>query len=118
MQYQASSYNVEELESRFDDLRNAKALSKAYLQDGEGDDVEQFNSDTNQLYLEFIAAIQTMNKSEGPEKIKGCVQAYKEALDGRDIEGKFVRHWKKILSKKVSNLVATYSSILTKIVLV
>lgn len=103
LQKQALTYNIEDLESRFDDLRNAQALAKAYLQNEEGnhDDVEKFVSEINKLYRKFRAAISTLNQSEGPKKMEACMEAYEDALDGRDIDGKFVQQWKKILSKKV-----------------
>lgn len=106
LQNQALTYQLEELESRFDDLRNAQTLANAYLHNVEetDEDVEKFITNTNKVYRVFRSAISSLNKHEGQEWMDACMQAYEEAFDGLDIEGKFVRQWKKILSSKVSKL--------------
>ena len=97
-------YKIEDLENRFDDVRNALSLAKTYQQSVEEvhDDVQRFISVMNELLREFYSTISSLNKSDGEERLNDCLQAYKEALDGYDVEGKFAREWRKILSTKVS----------------
>ena len=107
IQQQASTCDIEDLENTFDDLRNTKALVEEYLEDEdeEDEDVEEFCSKVNKLQHKFKEAIKTMDSVDGPGKIKECMEAYTEALGGRDIKGKFTREWKKILKKKVSKMI-------------
>ena len=105
LQQQVFASEIEDLESRFDDLRNTQALAEAYLEVKEDDDVEEFCSKVNKLHYKFKDAIKRMNSVDGPDKIKECTEAYMEALGGRDINGKFTREWKKILKKKVSKMI-------------
>ena len=105
-QQRALTDDIDNLESCFDDLRTAKGLAEAYLQNENGihDDVKDFLSQINQIDKEFIEAISTMNKREGPDKVKACLKTYDGSLDGRNVPGKFVYQWKQILSKKVGNV--------------
>ena len=106
LQQQASAYEIENLESCFDDLRITKDLAEAYPKNENGthDDVEDFLSQVNKIYKEFLAAISSMSKREGPDKLKACMKAYVDALNGRDVNGKFNKEWRNILSKKVSEI--------------
>ena len=106
LQQQASAYEMENLESCFDDLRITKGFAEAYLQNENGnhDDVEDFLSQVNKIYKEFLEAISSMNKCEGPDKLKACIKAYVDALNGRDVNGTFNNEWRNILSKKVSEI--------------
>lgn len=106
LQQQALAYEMESLERCFDDLRTTKGLAEACLQNENGthDDVEDFLSQVNQIYKEFLEAISSMNKREGAVKMKACVKAYVDAFNGRDINGKFNKEWRNILSKKVSKI--------------
>ena len=106
LQQQASAYEMENLESCFDDLRITKGLAEAYFQNENGthDDVEDFLSKVNKIYKEFLEAISSMNKREGPDKLKACMKAYVDALNGRDVNGKFKKEWRNILRKKVSEI--------------
>lgn len=96
-------YDIEELENRLDDLRNAKASAERYLKSTEEThaDVSSFISKLNELLRCFYSAISSLKTSEGQKKVDACLDAYKQALDGYDVEGKFVQEWKKILGKKV-----------------
>ena len=87
---------MENLESCFDDLRITKGFAEAYLQNENGnhDDVEDFLSQVNKIYKEFLEAISSMNKCEGPEKLKACMKAYVDALNGRDVNGTFTHRAK------------------------
>ena len=111
IQQQALTCDIEELENRFDDLRNAKALFEKYLEDEDEDedeedeDVEEFCSKVNKLQHKFKEAIKTMDSVDGPGKIKECMEAYTKALGGREKKGKFTREWKKILKNKVSKMI-------------
>ena len=106
LQQQASAYEMENLESCFDDLRTTKGLAEAFLQkeDETHDNVEDFLSQVNKIYKEFLEAISSMNKREGPDKLKACMKAYVDALNGRDVNGKFNKEWRNILGKKVSEI--------------
>ena len=106
LQQRALAHDINNLESCFDDLRTAKGLAEAYLQNeyGTHDDVEDFLCQIHQIYREFIETISTMNKREGPDKVKACLKTYEGSLNGRDVPGKFVNRWKQILSKKVGNI--------------
>ena len=106
LQQRALKYDIDNLESCFDDLRTTKGLAEAYLQSENGtyDDVQDFLSQINQIYQEFIEAISTMNKREGPDKVKACLKTYEGSLDGRNVPGKFGYQWKQILSRKVGNV--------------
>ena len=105
IQQQALAGEIENLESYFDDLRNAQALARAYREDKEDDDVKEFCSEVNKLQHKFKEAIQTINSVDGPDKIKECTEAYTKALGGRDIQGKFTREWRRILKNKVSMMI-------------
>ena len=67
--------------------------------------VKEFCSKVNKLQRKFKEAIKRMDGVDGPEKIEECLEAYMEALDGLDIEGKFTLEWKKILETKVSKMI-------------
>lgn len=104
LQSSVLTYQIEDLEYRFDDLRNALTFAKTYNRSVETphDDIQRFISEMNELLPVFYSAISSLDKSEGKERLDFCLQAYKKALDGYDVEGKFVREWNKILSTKVS----------------
>ena len=106
LQQRELKYDIDNLESCFDDLRTTKGLAEAYLQSENGtyDDVQDFLSHINQIYQEFIEAISTMNKREGPDKVTACLKTYEGSLDGRNVPGKFGYKWKQILSGKVGNV--------------
>ena len=105
LKQQVLASEIEDLESRFDDLRNTQALAEAYLEVKEDDDVEEFCSKVNKLHYKFKEAIKRMNSVDGPDKIKECTEAYTEALGGRDIKRKFTFNWNKILKTKVSIMI-------------
>ena len=106
LQQRALECDIDNLESCFDDLRTTKGLAEAYLQskNGTDDDVQDFLGQINQIYQEFIEAISTMNKREGPDKVKACLKTYQDSLNGRNVPGKFGYKWKQILSGKVGNV--------------
>ena len=97
---------MEELENRFDDLRNAHASAKRYQQSAEEThhDLQTFISVVNELLREFYSAISNLSTSQGQERVDTCLKAYTKALDGCNVEGKFTQMWNKILSTKVSNI--------------
>ena len=106
LQPQASANEMENLESCFDDLRTTKGLAEVCVQNENGthNDVKDLLSKVNKVYKVFLEAISSMHKREGPDKLKACMKAYVDALDGRDINGKFINEWRNILSKKVSEM--------------
>ena len=105
IQQQVLTSDIEDLESRFDDLQNTQALVEVYLEDKEDEGVEEFCSEVMELQQKFKEAIKAINSVNGPKKIKECREAYKKVRGGRDIKGKFNREWKKILKKKVSKMI-------------
>ena len=105
IQQQAWTSDIEDLESRFDDLQNTQALVEVYLEDKEDENVEEFCSEVMELQQKFKEAIKAINSVNGPNKIKECREAYKKARGGLDRKGKFNREWKKILKKKVSKMI-------------
>ncbi|PFX20179.1 putative protein PHLOEM PROTEIN 2-LIKE A3 [Stylophora pistillata] len=100
IQQQALCSDIDELESRFDDIRNTQALAEAYLENEEDDEVDDFCSELTELQQNFKEVIKALNSMEGPKKIKECMEAYKNARGGRATKGKFGREWKKILKHK------------------
>ena len=105
IQQQVLTSDIEDLESRFDDLQNIQALVEVYLEDKEDEGVEEFCSEVMELQQKFKEAIKAINSVNGPKKIKECREAYKKLRGGRDIKGKFNREWKKILKTKVSKMI-------------
>ena len=102
---QASASDIQEMESCFDDLRNSQALATTYLKDKRDDEVMEFCGEVNKLQRKFKEAIKRMDSVDGPEKVKECLEAYTEALEGLDIEQKFTLEWKKILETKVNKMI-------------
>ena len=95
------------MEQCIDDLRDAQASVDEYLNkrkddDDEDDDVLNFGEEIMKLKGEFKDAVEKMNSSKGDDVIDKCLKAYKGALDGRQLPGKFCREWRKILKTKVS----------------
>ena len=93
--------DINEVESRYDDLCQAKDLVLRY-QETESDfdqDMRKFNSEITKTLRTFRAAISTLDA----KKVETCLEAYADSLDGNDEEGKFVRHWKDMLKARVSN---------------
>lgn len=97
---------MEEVESRFDDLRNSHFLLKKYLEtvDDLDEDMESFRHELERVSQTFISAISALNVSAGENQFDDCLVAYADALEGYDEEGKFVQFWRKLLSKEVSFL--------------
>ncbi|XP_022796876.1 uncharacterized protein LOC111335267 isoform X2 [Stylophora pistillata] len=97
--------DIQNMDSYFDDLRNAKALVEAYIEDEGGDDddegVVKFFEMVTDLYDKFREAIEALESSEGSKKVKGCLQEYKKAGEGLSTSSKLTRQWKKIMQKKV-----------------
>ena len=98
---QALECDIDELESRYDDLCQAQRLLKAYREtEGEIDDeMRKFSSNITKTLRTFRSAIFTLDA----DKVSGCLEEYEKALDGNDDEEKFVRHWRDWLKKKVSD---------------
>ena len=71
-------------------------------QDTESDldqDMREFNSEITKTLRKFRNAISTLDAN----KVETCLEAYADSLDGKDEEGKFVRHWKDKLKSMVCN---------------
>ena len=104
---QVSDAEIEEIESRYDDLCHTKALLAEYRKTVDDDDDEfekqmkKLSNDITKALRTFHSAISTLDE----EKVEKCLEVYEKALDGNDDEEKFARHWKKMLKKKVGNKV-------------
>ncbi|XP_073240926.1 uncharacterized protein [Porites lutea] len=90
---------LEEIESRFDDLRSAQYLVKNYRQDLDKKK-RKFTQDLEKVCQTFIAAISTLDTSGNDNQFDDCFKAYEDALNGLDLEGKFTNFWRNLLSKK------------------
>ena len=103
----ALSNVLEEVESRFDDLRSSQFLLKKYLETVVelDEDVKRFDHELKHVSQTFTAAISKLNVSAEENQFEDCLTAYGDALEGYDEEGKFVQFWKKLMKKqKVSFL--------------
>ena len=95
------------MEQCIDDLRDAQASADEYLKDDDDEDdadVLNFGEEITKLKDEFKDAVEKMYSSEGGDLIDKCLKAYKDAIDGRQLPGKFCREWRKILKTKVSSM--------------
>lgn len=95
------------MEQCIDDLRDAQASADEYLKDDDDEDdadVLNFGEEITKLKGEFKDAVEKMYSSEGGDLIDKCLKAYKDAIDGRQLPGKFRREWRKILKTKVSSM--------------
>ena len=95
--------DIEEIESRYDDLCQAKALVTKYSETENGEldkEMKEFQSEINKAIRTFRSAISALDD----EKVKKSLEVYEKGLDGNDVEGKFVQHWRSMLKKKVRDL--------------
>lgn len=99
------SHTTEEtMVKRFDDLSRAQDQVEQYLESSDNDDdddVLDFNEEINNVMGQFKDAINSMGSSSGKDSVDACLEAYKKALDGRNVPGKFCKQWRKILANKV-----------------
>ena len=96
----ALTNTVEEIESRFDDIRTSQYLVKTYVQDSEDEDMKRFSQDVEKVCQTFTSAITTLNTSADDTQFNECFMAYENALDGIDEEGKFTNYWRNLLTKE------------------
>lgn len=96
----ALTNTVEEIESRFDDIRTSQYLVKTYVQDPEDEDMKRFSQDVEKVCQTFTAAITTLNTSADDTQFNECFMAYENALDEIDEEGKFTNYWRNLLTKE------------------
>lgn len=103
MQDRVKTFDLEEMENCFDDVRSALHLANEFLKSTkeEHEDVKSFINATRKVERVFRRAISTLGRSEEKEQVEKSQEAYEGALDGLYLEEKFVQHWKKILSAKV-----------------
>ena len=95
------------MEQYFDDLQGAQSLVKKYEEcrgDDDDDDVLEFIEEMSTVMDHLKDAISVMNSTDGKEKVDACRDAYRKALGGRNIPGKFCRKWRKILKVKVGDI--------------
>lgn len=94
----------EAMVKRFDDLCTAQDQVDQYLKrsdNDDDDDVFDFSEEINNVMGQFKDAINSMGSSSGKDSIDVCLEAYRKALKGRNVPGKFCKQWRKILSNKV-----------------
>ena len=96
----ALTNTVEEIESRFDDIRTSQYLVKTYVQDSEDEDMKRFSQNVEKVCQTFTAAITTLNTSADDTQFNECFMAYENALDGIDEEGKFTNYWRNLVTKE------------------
>ena len=90
---------INEVDSRYDDLSLAKRLVAKYRDSEHELDLKMrwFNSEMTKTLRSFDSAISTLDA----KSVKECIQVYASSLDGNDEEGKFVRYWRDLLRKRV-----------------
>ena len=95
---------MDEVDSRLGDLLNSQSLVKEYADTNDtlSDDVSSFSSQVNRVFRTFRNAICALSTSDGEIKMRACLEAYENALDGSNNVGKFHQHWKKISTTTVS----------------
>ena len=99
----ALTNTVEEIESRFDDLRTAQYLVKTRAQDAEvnvDEDIKRFSQDVEKVCQTFADVISTLDTSRDDTHFKECFMAYENALDGIDEEEKFTNYWRSLQTKE------------------
>ena len=96
----ALTNTVEEIESRFDDIRTSQYLVKTYVQDPEDEDMKRFSQELEKVCQTFTAAISTLDTSGADTQFNECFMAYENALDGIDEEGKFTNYWRNLLTRE------------------
>lgn len=94
----ALTNTVEEIESRFDDIRTSQYLVE--VQDSKDEDMKRFSQDVEKVCQTFTAAITTLNTSADDTQFNECFMAYENALDGFDEEGKFTNYWRNLVTKE------------------
>ena len=91
--------DIDEIESRFDDLYEAQRLVSEYKDKGGvlDSEMKEFNSVITKTLRTYRSAISSLDK----EKVKECLETYEKALDGNDYKEKFATYWTEMLTKKV-----------------
>ena len=90
--------DINEIESCFDDLNEARRLVSEYRDKGGVLDREmkQFNSLVVQTLRTFRYAISSLDE----EKVEKCLDVYGNALDGETYDNKFATFWREMLTEK------------------
>lgn len=98
---QVMECDIDDIESRFDDLYEAQRLvSEHKLKEGVLDsEMKKFNSVVTKTLRTFRSAISSLDK----EKVAECLEAYEQALDGEEYDEKFATYWREMIAKKVSH---------------
>ena len=110
LQERVQGFELEEMENCFDDLSNALDLANEFMtsvsETHSHEDVMTFIGETRKVERVFRKAISNLGKQEEMKQVEASLEAYERALDGLFFVGKFVRHWRKIESSKVRNIVS------------
>ena len=86
---------INDIESRFDDLQEAQRLVLEYKDNGGvlDSEMKKFYSVISKTIRTFRSAISSLDK----EKVEECLKTYQEALDETDYEEKFATYWREML---------------------
>ena len=86
---------IDDIESRFDDLQEAQRLVSKYKDNGGvlDSEMKKFSSVINKTIRTFRSAIASLDK----EKVEECLKTYEQALDETDYEEKFATYWREVL---------------------
>ena len=97
--FSVGEHEIDDIESRLDDLYEAERLVSEYRNKGGelDEDMKKFKSHVTKTVRTFRNAIASLDK----EKVEECLKAYQEAFDENDYEEKFATHWREMLKKKV-----------------
>ena len=108
LQDRVAAYELDELNGRFDDLRDAlEAVNKYFKQnDHEQEtptDITQFFKEATKVDQAIKTAISSLGRKDEKKTVKESIDEYNNALDGLPLIGKFFTRWKKIYGGKVCN---------------
>ena len=108
LQEGVAAYELDDLNGRFDDLRNALEAVNKYLKQNDHEqetptDIIQFFEEATKVDRAIKTAISSLGKKDEKKLLDESIDAYNKALDGLPFIGKFLRRWKKIYGGKVCN---------------
>ena len=86
---------IDDIESRFDDLQEAQRLVSEYKDNGGvlDSEMKKFSSVITKTIRTFRSGIASLDK----EKVEECLKTYEQALDETDYEEKFATYWREVL---------------------
>ena len=106
LQERVAAYELDDLNGRFDDLRNALKRVKKYLKQNEQETptaITQFFKEATEVERVIKTAICSLGRKDERKFLEESIDKYDKALDGVPFIGKFLRQWKQIYGGKVRN---------------